>query len=162
MPSDITISKGSFTATIQQTRVVDHFSNQLFTISVPQATTNQTNGVNSIKIVDLLRVTHTIEIFGEISPTASVSALAVKQAIVNIWKGGGEAGGTCTLTYDYNAQSIGDTTQTATTTLTGYIEDVTFTEANQDPPTDFDSSFTKYQDIARWEVDLKFLEGTQA
>ena len=160
MANNITIAKGGISVDIQVERVDDNFANQFFIIKPAQATNNQGDGPKEVKVVDLLRVTHSILIKGHITSIASKTALAVKQDLVNIWKGAGATGGVVTLTYDENASAFGNTAATNTNPISGFIEKVNFQDISMDEPSDFDSAKENYQDISKFEVTITFIEGT--
>jgi len=140
---------------------VDNFDNKIFPITPPQSRINQADGPKSAKLVDLLRVTHQIVIQGYISSTGSKSVETVKQDLINIWKGAGAAGGVVTLTYDYLGTAFGTTAATDAATINGFIEKLTFTDVAMDEPSNFISSYSTYQDTAKFEVAITFIEGTQ-
>lgn len=161
MANDITIAKNSISVVVYSPEVNDNYQNNLFVITPAQSTANQGDGVKPPKVVDLLRITHTMVIRGEITGTASKTAIAVKQDLVNVWKGAGAAGGTVSLTYDANASSSGDTSATNTNPISGYLERVNFRDLAMDEPDDFVSAKENYQNIAKFEVNITFIEGTQ-
>lgn len=159
--AEITFSKGGITVTVYGIEVNDSFDNKIFIITPPQSTTNQADGSKAPKIVDLLRVTHQLVIRGYLTGTGSATALSVKRDLVNIWKGGGAAGGAVTMTYDQAASATGNTASTTTSSLTGYIEKLNFKDVPFDQPSDFESSPGTYADQARYEVAITFIEGVQ-
>lgn len=159
MANEITLSKGGITVTVYVEEVNDNFANKIFIITPAQSSSNQSDGPKSAKVVDLLRVTHTMVIRGHITGTASKTATQVKQDLINIWKGGATAGGVVTLTYDANAKAFGSTGTTANTSIDGYIEKLNFKERAFDEPSDFVSAKENYQDIAKFEVMVTFIEG---
>jgi len=160
MVNDITISKGSYSVTIYALEVNDNYTNKIFVITPAQGKSNQADGSKNAKIVDLLRVTHEIVIRGYITGTDSKTAKTVKQDLVNIWKGAATAGGTVSLTYDYNAKAFGNTSATNTNPITGYIEKVNFKDVAMDEPSDLQSNPSNYTDVAKFEVSITFIEGT--
>ena len=160
MATNVVLSKNSISVTVETVEVNDSYNNQLFIIKPIQSKANQSNGPKTPKIVDLLRVAHSMIIRGHITSSASKSAIAVKQDLVNIWKGAGADGGTVSLTYDSNASSIGDTTATATNPISGFIEKINFKDVSMDEPGDFTSSSENYTGVAKYEVTITFLEGT--
>lgn len=149
--ANVTISKGGKTVTIQTAEVTDNYSNKLFPITPPQSTSNQASGPKSVKIVDLLRIIHTIIIKGFLTPgdtATAATANAAKDDLNNIFKGAGASGGTVALVYD------GDT-------FNGYIEKLTITEKTFDEPPDYDSNTTNYSEVLKYEVAITFIEGVQ-
>ena len=159
MASNISISKGGITVTIHDIEINDNYDNKLFIIKPAQTTSNQSSGSKSSKVVDLLRITHSILIRGYITGTASKTGIAVKQDLVNIWKGAGTDGGTVSLTYDSNASAFGDNSATDTNPILGFIEKVNFKDVSMDEPDDFVSAKENYTDISKFEIDLTFIEG---
>lgn len=159
MANEITLSKGGITVTVHTEEVNDNFGSKIFIITPAQSSSNQADGPKDAKVVDLLRVTHTIVIKGNLVGTATKTAVQIKQDLVNIFKGGGAVGGTVTMTYDSNAKAFGNTGTTANTSIGGYIEKLNFKEKSMDLPPDFASSKENYQDVAQFEVIITFLEG---
>lgn len=140
MVNELTISKGAFTVTLYTDNIAQEYRNKLFPITPAQGADNQAGGPRDVKIVDLLRITHTYVIKCFIAGTDSKTAKTVKDELVSIAKGGGIAGGVTTLTYD------GDS-------IDGYIEKFNITERSEDNPSD------AIRDQARYEVALTFIEG---
>ena len=161
MANDITLTKGGITVTLGVQEVNDNYSNKIFIISPAQSDQNQPSGPKEAKVVDLLRVTHSMIIRAQIIGTATKTATQIKQDLVNIWKGSGSVGGTVTLTYDANAKAFGSTATTANTSIEGYIEKVNFKETSSDEPDDFVSSKENYTDITKFEITLTFIEGVK-
>jgi len=142
MASNITLSKGGTSVTIYSTRVDEEYKNKLFPITPPQTKSNQSSGPKSTKIVDLLRVTHYLNIKGWIQTATD------KENLVTIFRGAGLNGGTVTLAYDDCVGLAG-----STDSITGYVEECTVSEESQDNPT------YSGDDHGRYEVEVKFLEG---
>lgn len=160
MASDLVFAKGAFSVTVHTIEVADEFNNQTFVIKPVQSTKNQADGSKSAKVVDLLRVTHQIAIRGYIVSTTS-TALTIKRNLINIWKGAGTSGGEVTLTYDQAGSAFGSTSDTSTSTLSGYIEKIIFKDVPFDQPSDFESSPSSYTDVVRYEVSITFIEGVE-
>ncbi len=158
--TDLVISKGAFSVTIQDVEITDDYTNKLFYITPAQSKSNQADGSKPAKVVDLLKVTHTMVIKGFISHNGSTTSKEIKRNLVNIWKGAGTAGGVVTLTYDYLASAFGNTTATSASTIDGYIEKIIFTDKPMDQPSDYDSSPTNYPDVAKFQVAITFVEGS--
>ncbi len=161
MANEITLTKGEITITLGVQEVNDNYANKIFIITPAQSSTNQADGPKEAKVVDLLRVTHSMVIRANIFGTASKTATQVKQDLINIWKGAATVGGTIALTYDANARAFGSTDTTANTTINGYIEKVNFKEVSADEPDDFVSAKENYTDISKFEITLTFLEGVK-
>lgn len=159
MANNITIAKGGISVIVHPAEVNDTFSNKLFIITPAQTKDNQADGPKTDKIVDILRVTHQMIIRGYITGTASKTAKAVKLDLINIWKGGGAAGGTVALTYDGNASSFGDTSATNTNPIAGFIEKINFKDEAMDEPDDFTSAPEDYQEVSKYEVAITYIEG---
>jgi len=143
MASSIVLSKGTFSVEIHPFLMKNQQINKMTILPIPQVAKNQSSGPKDVKILDLLRLTHTIIVNGYLTATASKTAKEVKDDLFSIIKGGGEDGGTVTLTYD------GDSYE-------GYIEKVIITEKAQDDPVGASYSDT---DHARYEIILNFIEG---
>ena len=161
MTNEITLTKGGITVKLYTPEVNDNYASKIFIITPAQSSTNQDDGPKEAKMVDLLRVTHSMVIRAHILGTASKTATQIKQDLVNIFKGGGAVGGTVALTYDANARAFGSTATTANTTINGYIEKVNFKEVSADEPDDFVSAKENYTDISKFEITLTFLEGVK-
>jgi len=140
--NELTLEKGGYKVTIYSDTIAENYTNKIFLITPAQSVANQSLGINDVKIVDLLRVTHQIVIKGYISGSATKTAKEVKDDLINIFKGGGLDGGTTELVYD------GDT-------IRGYIEKLNFVEKSADDPS------TTIKDFARYEVAITFVEGVQ-
>jgi len=140
---NITIVKGSLSVTLYPQEVVEEYSNKLTILPIPQTADEQENGAKDTKILDLLRLTHTLIVRGSITASASYTAKEVKAQLINIIEGASINGGTCTFTYDSDA-------------ITGYIEKFTITESSQDDPV---GAGYAGLDHARYEVNLTFVEG---
>jgi len=148
MANEITISKGNYSVIVYATNVAEGFANKIFLITPPQSAANQASGPKDVKVVDLLRITHTLAIKGFIVGTDSKTAHDVKADLKNIFNGADISGGTVTLTYDGDSYS-------------GYFEKLTVTERSKDEPDDFVSSKENYDDIIKYEVAITFNKGIQ-
>ena len=159
---ELTLSKGAFTVTVYvpEKGIADNFTNKL--IQIPSIrSSNQEAGPKDGKTLDLLRITHQLVIKANMTGTASKTAIETKRDLVNIWKGAGINKGEVTLTYGGNAKAFGNTTDTSSSTITGYIEKLVFVDGAMDEPSDFESSKENYQDITKFEVAITFVEGVK-
>lgn len=140
MVNEIVISKGAYSVTLYSVNIAENYLNKI--IRLPTITTkdNQAAGSGTMKIVDLLRITHQFVIKGYITGTVSKTAKEVKEDFRSIVKGANINGGTISMVYD-------------TDTFNGYVESLTFLEV----PADGDHSTDKQ--YARYEISLTFLEG---
>lgn len=145
MTKDLTISKGSLTVTLQVFKFPEEYSNKLTVLPIPQTANNQASGPKDTKILDLLRLTHSMVIGAYISPNSSAGKTAkqVKDDLKSIVTGANINGGTCELVYD------GDTYH-------GFIEKLVITENPQDDPVG--AGFTD-DSLMAYEVTLTFIEG---
>jgi len=148
MPSEITIQKldssGVTTGalvTIYAREIDDAFANKLFVITPATSKNNQSDGPEDSIIVDLLRITRTILISGEITGTSSKTASEVKKDLIDILGGGGTNGGRVRMTYD----ALGtDYITGSTTQVEGVIEKLAFNETPKDEPSSVGEDFAKF------------------
>ncbi len=140
---NITIAKGTLSVTIHPQETAEEISNKLTVIPIPQTADNQATGTKDTKIMDLLRLTHTLIVRGYITASSTATAKEVKAQLINIIEGASINGGTCTLTYDSKP-------------FKGYIEKFIITEKAQDDPVGAGYTGT---DHARYELNLTFIEG---
>jgi len=143
MSLNITISKGALTVTVYPQETAEEISNKLTILPIPQTAANQATGTKDTKILDLLRLTHTLIVRGYITASNSYTAKEVKAQLISIIEGASINGGVCTLVYD------GDSFE-------GYIEKFIITEKSQDDPVGAGYTGT---DHARYELNLTFIEG---
>lgn len=142
MVTEISISKGSYNVTIYATEVNDNLDNKLFNISPPTGKSNQDSGPKDTKIVDILRITRQINITqGAITGTSLLTAKQVKDQLITMFKGAGEKGGVCTMTYDGDSH-------------TGVIEKLTFIQTASDEPD------SPEEDYAKYRLQMNFIVGT--
>ena len=143
--NEITISKGGHSVTIYVRRIEENYRNKLFLITAPKNASTQDVGANDTKVVDLLRLTHQIQINeAYICGTSSKVAKSVKDDLKTIINGAGQKGGEITLTYDGDSHK-------------GYIESCTFSEEAMDQ-LDFSDL---PEDVIRYSVQLTFVIGVQ-
>lgn len=139
---EITISKGNYSLTVYAETIAENYSNKIFQITPAKTIANQSEGAETSKIVDLLRITHQMVIKGYITGTSEKTAKQVKSDLINIFKGGGINGGSATLEYDCDS-------------FKGYIEKINIIEKPMDKPSNLP------EEIVRYEVSITFLEGEQ-
>ena len=89
--ANIIITKGS-TVTIQSAEYSDDYSNEVKLIPGVTTTQNQASGNKPTKVIDLLKITHTIVIRGYLTSVTD------RNTLITIYKGGGVAGGPCSIT----------------------------------------------------------------
>lgn len=140
MTAEITISKGGKTVIVGTITVTENFSNRLVFIRPAQSKQKQENGPKTVKIADLLIITHSILINGAITGTSGKTAKQVKDDLKSIFNGAAISGGTPQITY------AGDT-------FNMFIEKMTIIEEAQDEP----SSLT--EDIIKYRVAITLVEG---
>ena len=144
----MTFTKGSTAVTIYANTVAEGYVNKLFVITIPTATGNQAVGTADNKVVDLLRNTRTFVVKGFITGTDSKTARAVRDELRYIFNGAGQNGGTTAMVYD-------------TDTINGFMEKLNIVHDATDEPADFESGLTSYQEVAKYEVAITFVEGTE-
>lgn len=148
MASNITFSKGSFTVNFDTVEVSENYTNKLI-LSIPNIVSEkkQSGTLPDKKIIDLLWITHTYQIRGEIGATSSKTAKEVKDDLVWIFKGAQTDGGSVTMTYE------GDT-------INGYIERLIILNKakDYDPANDTDEK-ANYEGTAKYSVQITFVEG---
>ncbi len=156
--SEITFSKGGITVTVYARDIDDSFANKIFIITNPITSNNQTGGPLSPKIVDLLRLTRTIQISGFITPdpNSGKTANQIKKDLITIIAGGVVAGGNITLTYDGLGRKLA--TNADATSISGYMEKLSFKEDPRDEP----SNSSTITDYAKFSVQITFVEGASA
>jgi hypothetical protein len=88
--------------TVYAVEVDDALSNKTFILTPPRNVQTQSLGPQTNQIVDLLRITQTIVITGEITGTSSKTAKQIKDDLKNIYKGvtGGDLNKGVRLVYD--------------------------------------------------------------
>lgn len=165
MGNVIRLTKGGKIFDIDAVEVSEDYTNKLI-VTIPNILqeSKQDGSLPDKKIIDLLWITHTFQIRGNIvgrAGTCSVlghndqttceadsgnwtsaakTAKQVKDEIITIFKGAETAGGSITMTYD------GDT-------FNGYIEKMVVIEKTSDNP----DSLT--EDIAKYGIQITFIEG---
>jgi len=154
--ADITLTKNGVSVTIGTVEVSEEYSNRLIKIPAFQSFQKQDEGARDEKVIDLLRVSHTIQARGHITPTASKTAKEVYTDLITIFKGagaGGSDGGTpVTVTYTTSPDSP----------LSMYIEKMVIIEkaSDYDPSSDAYEK-ANYQDVAKYDIQLTLVEGVK-
>ena len=147
MTSEITIAKGAFSVIIYADNVIENYDNIIFSIKSPQTKQKQDTGPKTVKVIDLLRVTHTIVLQGYITPTATKTADQVKSDLISLFKGAGVTGSAATVTYSSHPDSP----------LSMFLEKMTIIEQ----PIDYDPG-TSDQEIMKYTVQIDLIEGESA
>ena len=68
---NIVLSKGSLSVTIYPNEIPEEYANKLTVLPIPQTASNQASGPKDTKILDLLRLTHTLIIKGYLTASAT-------------------------------------------------------------------------------------------
>lgn len=142
MTAEITISKGGITVTIGTEEVSENFSNKLVFIRPAQTSQKQDAGPVTVKVIDLLMITHELLVRGRITPTSTKTAKQVKDDLITIFKGANTTGGQTTVTYGGDSFDM-------------YIEKLVIIEKAMDEP----SSLT--EDIAKYNIQITLAEGVK-
>ena len=138
--TNITISKGSITVTLQTTEINEDYGNSFRLIPMAQPSQNQTGGPKDQLVSDLLKITNTYQIRGHLTKTDTKTAKEIKDELKSIFNGANIAGGAATIVYD------GDT-------LEGFLQKLLITKdaAQANAP---DQS-----GVVRYNVQITFVEG---
>lgn len=140
MTSNITISKGSYSVTIETTVVTDNWDKKITFIRPATTVQKQDAGPTTVKVIDMLIITHTIVVRGHITPTDSKTAKEVKDDLISIIKGGDVTGTACTVVYAGDSYNM-------------FIEKSMIIEKA------FDEPGTLETDIAKYDVQITLSEG---
>ena len=132
--TNLTLAKGSYSVTIQTVTINAEYKNKLTVLSFPQSKSNQASGPKDNKIIDLLKLTHSLAIKGAITSTTD------RNSLISIFKGGGVSGQAATLTYSSHPD----------TPLSVFPETLTVIENSKDTDT-----ANQY----KYEVALTLVEG---
>ena len=140
---DIIISKGGYSVTIWTNNVADSYKNSLTSIAGITSTSKSADGVEPTKVVDLLRVTHTIKVGGYLTKTATKTAKQVRDDLVEIFSGAEVDGGLpAELSFDGDTYNV-------------YIEDLVFNKIVDD---NVQSTYSG-EDKAEYQVSITLIEG---
>jgi len=148
MTANITIAKGALSVTVETTNIDENYSKKLSPIRPAQSKQKQDTGPKTVKMIDLMMVTHTLLVRGIITPTASKTAKEVKDDLINILKGASVAGTHATVTYDGDSFNM-------------FIEKLVIIEKATDyAPTDDAAEKSDFQQIGKYDVSITLVEGT--
>ena len=98
--SNLIIAKGVYTVTIHTVEVTENYSNEFKVRPLPQTPQNQDSGPKGTKLVDLLKITHSLMVRGWINKTSTKTAKQVIDDLKKIFQGADTTGGYATITYD--------------------------------------------------------------
>ena len=141
MADNIILSKGSYSVTLQSTKIKDSLSNKIFSVTIPVTTGKQSEGIeDKNKVVDLLRITRTFTVTGYITTNQE------KSDLINIVSGAGINGGAITMNYSDGGNK---------TSFSVYVKDIDFDQVSQDEPSSLPSDFAKFS------VNVTLLEGVK-
>ena len=153
---NITLSKGSYSVTIQTVEVDDNYANKVIdkipTVTPPQ---NQSSGHTNKKIIDLLDITHEILIRGEITPTASKTAEEIRDDLISMMDGAGVSAGSgsdlhITVTYGSNTYNM-------------FMTKLAIKEKARDYSPGSDAlEKSNYQEVSKYTVQVTLIEGVAA
>ena len=139
--TNVTISKGDYTVTLHTVEATEDYSNEFGIKPLPQTKNNQDSGPKGTKIIDLLKITHSLMIRGWINKTSVKTAKEVIDDLKKIFEGADITGGSTTVVYD------GDT-------LNMFPEKLTIIKNPLREPSDPGSAIGQYQ------VNMNLVEGT--
>jgi len=94
MTTDINIVRGGYDVTIRTVEITDDWSNQIKPIIIPTTAQKQDGGPATNKVIDLLKISHTLQVRGVLTNTTD------RNNLISIFKGGGIEGTPCTITYN--------------------------------------------------------------
>jgi hypothetical protein len=134
MTINITIAKGAFSVTIQTIEISEDYNNTLSLISQPTTKQKQSTGPKDIKVIDMLKINHTIVVRGVLTNTTD------RNNLIKIFEGAEIAGGSATITYDTHPD----------TPLNMYPEKLTIKENSIDKATN---------NQRKYEIQITLIEG---
>ncbi len=137
--TNITITKGALSVTIQSVEVTEDYANQIKIIPFAQTKQKQNIGPNTPKAMDLLLIRHTLVLRGHISKTSSKTAKEIKDDLKTIFRGANTTGGPCVVAYDENNYNM-------------YIEKLMIIEKSNYKNTDT-------QGVIKYDVQVTLVEG---
>ena len=97
---DIILTKGSKSVTLSTISDADNYKNVVTIIPGVVSPSNQDTGDKIATVVDLLRITHTLQFEGYIVETNVIPALTAKKNLISIFKGAGVSSAPVVLTYE--------------------------------------------------------------
>jgi len=136
MTDNITISKGGISVTIHTLEINDNYKNTLISFTPPQPKEKQATGPKTTKVIDLLRITHSMKIDGVLTNDTD------RNNLITIAKGANTRGGPCSVTYEGYPGSP----------LSMFLEDLTITEVAREK----DAISGNY----KYSVQFQLIEGT--
>ena len=98
--TDITLAKGAVSVSIFTVSDAENFKNILTIIPGIVSPNNQSGGNKVPSVVDLLRITHTLQFEGYIVETTSTSAKTTKDNLISIFNGASVDSTPIVLTYE--------------------------------------------------------------
>lgn len=140
---DITIAKGGKSATMFTTTSTENFKNTLTVITGVVSPSNQDSGVKDPTIVDLLRITHTMNFECYITKTASKTAKQIKDDLISIFNGADVESVPAVLTYEDSNFNV-------------FPEDLVIKKINND---NIVSTSYAGNDAAEYQVTMTVVEG---
>lgn len=140
---DITIAKGASSVTMFTETSAENFKNTLTVITGVVSPSNQDNGVKTPTVVDLLRITHTMNFQCYITATASKTAKQIKTDLISIFNGADVESVPAVLTYEDESFNV-------------FPEDLVIKKINND-----NILVTGYtgNDAAEYQVTMTVVEG---
>ena len=93
MTTNITLAKGTYSVTIQTITINENYKNQLKPLAFPTTKQKQELGPKDAKVMDMLKITHTLAIKGAVTSTSD------RNDLISMFKGAGVSGQPATLTY---------------------------------------------------------------
>ena len=141
---DITLAKGALSVTLFTVQDTENYKNIVKVIPGVVTPDNQGSGVKLPSVVDLLRITHTLQFECYIMETNSLSALTVKNNLKTIFNGANVASAPVVLTYEDSSVDV-------------WIEDMVIKGINDD--NSITSGGYSGEDAAQYHVTLTLVEG---
>ncbi len=139
MTTNITISKGALSVTIQSLEIAEDNANLINVIPIPQTKQKQEVGPKTSKVMDLLLIRHSLVIRGHISKTAAKTAKEIKDDLKSIFNGASVSGGPCIVVYDGDTYNM-------------YMEKLMVIEKS-------DYKATDTQGVIKYDVQITLVEG---
>ena len=116
MTTNLTLAKGAYSVTIPTITINETYKNRFNTLAFPTTKQKQELGPKDTKVMDMLKITHTLAIKGILTSATD------RNNLISIFKGGGVSGQPATLTYDTHPD----------TPLSVFVEDYTIVENSKD------------------------------
>lgn len=141
---DIVLTKGAVSVTLFTVSDTENYKNMVKVIPGVVSPDNQSSGVTLPSVVDLLRITHTLQFECYIMETNATSALTAKNNLKSIFNGASVASAPVVLTYEDSSVNV-------------WIEDMVIKGVNDD--NSITSGGYTGQDAAQYHVTLTLVEG---